>query len=110
MMDKTWTICGQNGPKSDLVRNESFINTIIITHCEQYISSTNSLKHYFVHKNDGVSFGKLSSDGVIRFGCNHILKIFPTLQKFFMKFLPKTTAIIEKAGEFLCLIRHVPVM
>jgi hypothetical protein len=89
MMDQTWTICGLNGQNSDIVRYEGFINPLKTTVCEQWISSTSSLGRYSVHKNDGVSFGKFSSDGIIRFGLYHVLKILCVLLKFFLKFLPR---------------------
>jgi len=88
MMDKTWTICGLNGRNSDFVQNEGFITPLKTTVCDQWISSTSSLGRYSVHKNDGVSFGRLSSDGIIRFGFYHVLKLFCVLQKLFLKFLP----------------------
>jgi len=89
MMDKTRTICGLNGRNSDFVRNKSFISPLKITGCGQWISSVGSLGRYYVRKIDGVSFGKLSLDGIIRFGLYDALKIFCVLQKFFLKFLPK---------------------
>lgn len=88
MVDQTWTICGLNGQNIDSIRNESIINHLKTTGCDQWISSTSSLGRHSVHKNDGVSFGKLSSDGIIRFGFYHVLKLFCVLQKFFLKSLP----------------------
>ena len=73
MMDKTRTICGLNGRNSDFVQNEGFITPLKTTVCDQWISSTSSLRRYSVHKNDGVSFSKLILDGIIRFG---LLKFF----------------------------------
>ena len=89
MMDETRTICGLNGRNSDSVQNENFITPLKITVCGQWISSQSSLGCYYVRKNDGVSFRKLSSDRIIRFGLYDALKIFCVLQKFFLKFLPK---------------------
>ena len=89
MMDETRTICGLNGQNSDFVRHEGFINPLKITVCGQWISSTSSLGRYSVRKIDGVSFGKLSSDRIIRFGRYDVLKIFSVLKKFTLKFCPK---------------------
>ena len=89
MMDKTRTICGLNGRNSDFVRHEGFITPLKTTVCDQWISSTSSQRRYSVHKNDGVSFRRLSSDRIIRFGLYDALKIFCVLRKFFLKFLPK---------------------
>ena len=89
MMDETRTICGLNGRNSDFVRHDGFITPLKTTGCDQWISSTNIPGCYSVRKNDGVSFGKLSLDGIIRFGRYDVLKIFCVLQKFFLKFLPK---------------------
>ena len=58
MLDETRTICGLNGRNSDLVLNESFVTLLKTRACVQWISSTSGLRHYFVHKNDGVPFGR----------------------------------------------------
>jgi len=89
MMDETRTICGLNGRNSNSVRNKNFIKPLKITVCGQWISSTRSLGRYYVRKIDGVSFGKLSSDRIIRFGLYDVLKIFSVLKKFTLKFFPK---------------------
>ena len=89
MMDETRTICGLNGRNNDSVQNENFITPLKIRAYGQWISSKSSLGRYYVRKIDGVSFGKLSLDGIIRFGRYDVLKIFCVLQKFFLKFLPK---------------------
>jgi hypothetical protein len=89
MLDKTRTKCGLNGRNSDFVRNDGFVTPLKIRACGQRISSTSCLKRYFVRKIDGVSFGELSSDRIIRFGRYDILKIFNVLKKFIVKFCTK---------------------
>ena len=76
MMDETRTICGLNGRNSDSVQNENFITPLKIRAYGQWISSKSSLGRYYVRKIDGVSFSKLSSDRIIRFGRYDVLKFF----------------------------------
>jgi len=76
MMDETRTICGLNGRNSDFVRHDGFITPLKTTGCDQWISSTNIPGCYSVRKNDGVSFGKLSSHRIIRFRRYDVLKFF----------------------------------
>jgi len=89
MLDETRTKCGLNGRNSDFVQNDGFVNPLKIRACGQRISSVGSLGRYYVRKIDGVSFGELSSDGIISFGRYDILKIFKVLKKFIVKFCKK---------------------
>ena len=57
MLDETRTICGRNGRNSDFVQNDKVVNPLKIRICSQRISSTNVMRHYFVHQYDGVPFG-----------------------------------------------------
>lgn len=65
MLDKTRTICGRNGRNSDFVQDIKLVTALKIRIYSQRISSATVLKRHFVHKYDGVSFGKLNFTGAL---------------------------------------------